>query len=1042
MLKTLSGQILRTGGSGQFIALPDAQPALGPTPSTSTGYTLITTPTGITRYSNVLGNITFFEGSLTNNVLDQNITIQTSGTGILHVFSPTVFENTVTIQNFSFTDLTVSGLVRFTNTATATSITSGTLVVAGGVGIGENIFVGANAEIGSSLSVGGEGYFGQNLRTDGSLQVANSFTAGGTVTLDPRGYSISIQPSDTGTVTVYPRIVTGSIDNMNIGTLARGTGKFTDIEAFSEILTSTATSYNTTTGALIVAGGVGIGQNLNVGSSATIFGSLHADNVYDNNNRVITQVTAGQGLGGGGTGGPNVTLSNTGVLSIIAGTNTNVSSTTGNVTVWITPPTLQYVTQQGNTTDRSIFFNNSSNVTGYNTASVVVLGGQAITKDLWVGGNVRAGIVTATTAILNSLTIATTSSWLGISTITNNSIYTPGGVGIGTDLTVVGNTLMYGNLTVLGTQTLITSLTVDLGRKVIALSTSAGPAILSIGAGMTIGPINNPFVKFLFDGVNAWQSTGNLNPATNKGYNLGSAANQWNTLYTSRVSVSGTDTALTSATGALTVAGGVGIGGRLNVGNQTTFQGLVRQTNNTESTSTVTGATVIAGGLGVGGNIFATQYYLPGGVRLASINDLSVFGVAGVYAGTDTAVSSSSGLLTVWNTSTLQSITSRGNTTDQAIYINNVTNSFNSTTGALTVAGGVSIQKDLYVGGNTIVYGTVTFSGTATNVLTTNTVFTDNLLELHKPNAGSVWTVNDGKDIGVRFHYYSTTGTSAALVLANDTKYLEWYDVGVENPNSTFTGTYGTFKTGSIKLVDGTDSINTVSGALTIVGGAGIGGNLWVGGSLFASGSTVVTTATLATYGVTSITAGTDTAVSSSTGLVVVWNTSNLQTVTDRGNSTNNPVTVNNTLTVAQSVNASSLSVTNSAVFHKGLTAETTSTFNTTVVVGSSALETSVTSINTADPTSIDSFDTTLYRSARCVVQISDVTNGFYQLVEVVLMHDDYGQVYKSEYGIINTGIPLGEFTTSLIGTTVSLYFTAFNASNITSNVVKTLISV
>ena len=1030
MLKTLSGQVLRTGGSGDFIALPGAQPALGPTPSTSTGYTLITTPTGVTNYSNILGNITFFEGSLTNNVLDQNITIQTSGTGILHVFSPTVFENTVTIQNFSFTDLTVSGLVRFTNTVSSINTTSGTLVVSGGVGIGENL------NIGGSFSAGGTGSFGDSVSIAGNLSVTNAFTASGTITLDPAGYSVSIQPSGTGTVAIYPTAVTGNIDNMNIGTSARGTGKFTNIEAYTETLTSTASI------ALSVAGGASIGQDLSVGGALTVTNSLHAGNIYDNGTRVITQVSAGQGIGGGGTGGPNVTLSNTGVLSIIAGTNTNVSSTTGNVTVWITPPTLQYVTQQGNTTDRSIFFNNSSNVTGYNTASVVVLGGQAITKDLWVGGNVRAGIVTATTAILNSLTIATTSSWLGISTITNNSIYTPGGVGIGTDLTVVGNTLMYGNLTVLGTQTLITSLTVDLGRKVIALSTSAGPAILSIGAGMTIGPINNPFVKFLFDGVNAWQSTGNLNPATNKGYNLGSAANQWNTLYTSRVSVSGTDTALTSATGALTVAGGVGIGGRLNVGNQTTFQGLVRQTNNTESTSTVTGATVIAGGLGVGGNIFATQYYLPGGVRLASINDLSVFGVAGVYAGTDTAVSSSSGLLTVWNTSTLQSITSRGNTTDQAIYINNVTNAFNSTTGALTVAGGVSIQKDLYVGGNTIVYGTVTFSGTATNVLTTNTVFTDNLLELHNPNEGSVWTVNDGKDIGVRFHYYSTTGTSAALVLANDTKYLEWYDVGVENPNSTFTGTYGTFKTGSIKLVDGTDSINTVSGALTVVGGAGIGGNLWVGGSLFASGSTVVTTATLATYGVTSITAGTDTAISSSTGLVVVWNTSNLQTVTDRGNSTNNPVTVNNTLTVNQSVNASSLSVTNSAVFHAGLTAETTSTFNTTVVVGSSALETSVTNINTADPTSIDSFDTTLYRSARCVVQISDITNGFYQLVEVVLMHDDYGQVYKSEYGIINTGIPLGEFTTSLDGTTVILYFTAYNASEITSNVVKTLISV
>lgn len=1030
MLKTLSGQVLRTGGSGNFINLPGAQPALGPTPSTSTGFTLITTPTGVTSYSNVLGNITFFEGSLTNNVLDQNISIQTSGTGILHVFSPTVFENTVTIRNFVFTDLTVPGLVRFTDNVDSSNTTSGTLVVTGGAGIGQNLNVGSN------FTAGGTGSFGSDVTVGNNLSVANAFTASGTITLDPVGHNVSIQPSDTGSVTIYPTVVTGNIDNMNIGATVRGSAKFTDIEAYTETLTSTASI------ALSVAGGASIGQDLSVGGALTVTNSLHAGNIYDNNTRVITQVVAGRGLGGGGTGGPSVTLSNTGVLSIIAGTNTNVSSTTGNVTVWITPPTLQYVTQQGNSTTQPIFLNSTSNVTSYTTASLVVAGGQAIAKDLWVGGNIRAGIVTATTAILNSLTVATTASWLGISTITNNSIYTPGGVGIGSNLTVVGDTLMYGNLTVLGTQTLITSLTVDLGRKVIALSTSAGPAILSIGAGMTIGPIANPFVKFLFDGVNSWQSTGNLSPATNNGYNLGSAAVQWNQLFASRAALTSTASAITSATGALTVAGGVGIGGTLNVGNQATFQGLVRQTNQTASTSTVTGATVIAGGLGVGGNIFATQYYLPGGIRLASINDLSVFGVAGVYAGTDTAVSSSSGLLTVWNTSTLQSVTSRGNTTDQAIYINNLTNAVNSTTGALTVAGGVSIQKDLYVGGNTIVYGTVTFSGTATNVLTTNTVFTDNLLELHKPNVGTEWAVNDGKDIGVRFHYYDTTGTNAALVLANDTKYLEWYRVGVENPNSTFTGTYGTFKTGSIQLVDSTDSSNTVSGALVVAGGAGIGGNLTVGGNLFSAGSVVVTTATLASYGVTSITAGTDTAVSSSTGFVVIWNTSNLQTVTDRGNTTNNPVTINNAFTVTQAINAGSLEVTGSARFHNGLTAETTSTFNKTVIVGSSALETSVTNINTADPTSIDSFDTTLYRSARCVVQISDITNGFYQLVEVVLVHDDYGQVYKSEYGIINTGIVLGEFSTDLVGTTVSLYFTAYNAAHIVSNVVKTLISV
>ena len=59
MPKLLSGSVLRTGGSGEFIALPGAQPALLPTPSTSTGYTLILDSQYRISYANSLGNLTF-----------------------------------------------------------------------------------------------------------------------------------------------------------------------------------------------------------------------------------------------------------------------------------------------------------------------------------------------------------------------------------------------------------------------------------------------------------------------------------------------------------------------------------------------------------------------------------------------------------------------------------------------------------------------------------------------------------------------------------------------------------------------------------------------------------------------------------------------------------------------------------------------------------------------------------------------------------------------------------------------------------------------
>ena len=56
--------------------------------------------------------------------------------------------------------------------------------------------------------------------------------------------------------------------------------------------------------------------------------------------------------------------------------------------------------------------------------------------------------------------------------------------------------------------------------------------------------------------------------------------------------------------------------------------------------------------------------------------------------------------ITIWNNSTLQTITDRGQTTTNAISITNFTKSTSSTTGALNVSGGVGIERDLYIGGN------------------------------------------------------------------------------------------------------------------------------------------------------------------------------------------------------------------------------------------------------------------------------------------------------------------------------------------------------
>ena len=64
MPSLLSGSALRRGGSGQFINLPIAMPQLPQSPTTGTGYTVVTSDKLVTTYATSLGNVEFFGGQV------------------------------------------------------------------------------------------------------------------------------------------------------------------------------------------------------------------------------------------------------------------------------------------------------------------------------------------------------------------------------------------------------------------------------------------------------------------------------------------------------------------------------------------------------------------------------------------------------------------------------------------------------------------------------------------------------------------------------------------------------------------------------------------------------------------------------------------------------------------------------------------------------------------------------------------------------------------------------------------------------------------
>lgn len=90
-------------------------------------------------------------------------------------------------------------------------------------------------------------------------------------------------------------------------------------------------------------------------------------------------------------------------------------------------------------------------------------------------------------------------------------------------------------------------------------------------------------------------------------------------------------------------------------------------------------------------NVYASNIYS---------NDASVLTTSTVVAGTDTVVVINGSNLVIWNNSTLQSVTDRGATSNNAVSITNTSSASSTATGALQVVGGVGIGQNLYVGGN------------------------------------------------------------------------------------------------------------------------------------------------------------------------------------------------------------------------------------------------------------------------------------------------------------------------------------------------------
>jgi hypothetical protein len=525
-----------TGSNSIFITLEGAQPSLGLTPSTQTGFTLVTGATGQLGFTSTLGFISFNNGIVQRTTSGTNLVLQSNGTGTVRlsgnveidsqlIFATNAQFTNLRSTNSTITNLTVTGAINFTSaTNTAT--------------------------------------FAGDVRMLQDLRVDEQFSVLGNVSLSPQGGIVDIRPLSGGSVLIRPGD-TGRMDNMNIGDIVPANGRFVSLTATNFTVEQfTVENQNVNTGTFNFIRVLSTGSDsLTTVGGVQIGGVLSATSVLDSGTRVISQVVAGTGLSGGGNG-PSVTLNNTGVLSAIAGTDISVNTATGNVTISNTS-TLDSVTSRGSTTTNAIYagqlYDNGvrviSNISvgsgiavNTSTGPTVVLTNTGVLS-LIAGTDTRVSSATGNVTVWNASTLQSVTD--RGSTTTNRIRIANGFSQVGTGTSIDGGTWTNAVFVVDGDAGVGGNLYIQgdfyaSGKAVLTTSTLGGS--LNQGQDITI-TTNTATGEITWDNVSTLQSvTGRGNTTTN------------------RVLFLNTSNSTSTTTGAITVAGGVGVAKDVYVG--------------------------------------------------------------------------------------------------------------------------------------------------------------------------------------------------------------------------------------------------------------------------------------------------------------------------------------------------------------------------------------------------------------------------------------------------------------------------------------------
>lgn len=577
--------------------------------------------------------------------------------------------STLTLPKIASTDLTDSS-----------SSSTGAVTIVGGVGIAKKLYVGdtinttGNIGVGTSSTINTITFSGDStigLNTTDGTDNGSITICGGAGSADTRGSSIYVCGNESAVGGSILLTCGNNNPNGYLSIVTGNTGRMTvNYNGSVDFIVGTDSS-SSTTGAVKIAGGLGVAKRLYVGTDLIV-----------SNNSTLGTVTSGTWNGTtvavayGGTGATTFTST-----AVLLGNGTSAIQSGSNITYASSTLTLPKIASTDTTAS-----------TSYTTGAVTIAGGVGISGDLFSNGNAyyngNIGIGTFTN-VNSPLTLAINSN-IGTNTTSSNDTgrlsISGGGVGLSTRGAL---------MTVYGLDHLTSP-----GDLVLSSANSIGSVGLVTG--------NTSRITVNTSGVTTFKKTtsGSILSLNLKTFTIALVSGSTTCVVTTTVNHTYSNGNSVTISGATGVTGGP-LNGTFTVSNvsSNTFEITVvaeitaYDTNSATVTTTTPSTTVTT--TSSHGFITGNQVTILNSATTPSINN--TYTITVTSANTFTIPVNLSSITTTGSYISPSSVVFKG-----AVTIDNDQNATSSTVGgSLTTLGGAGIAQDLYVGGNLFVVGSV-----------------------------------------------------------------------------------------------------------------------------------------------------------------------------------------------------------------------------------------------------------------------------------------------------------------------------------------------